>query len=88
MIGTDRKMQRATGPHAECVLIGKPRGGAELGAGDRQNSERFRAHRSEHGERIRSVVGNVEWRGWLKTLETRHPVVIRREALQELTAAP
>lgn len=40
------------------------------------------------GERIRSVVGNVEWRGWLKTLETRHPVVIRREALQELTAAP
>jgi peptidyl-prolyl cis-trans isomerase D len=40
------------------------------------------------GERIRSVVGNVEWRGWLKTLEARHPVVIRREALQELTAAP
>jgi len=40
------------------------------------------------GERIRSVIGNVEWRGWLKTLEARHPVVIRREALQELTTAP
>lgn len=37
------------------------------------------------GERIRSVVGNVEWRAWLRTLEARHPVVIRREALQALT---
>jgi hypothetical protein len=56
MIGADREMQRVTGPHAERVLIGKPRSGAELSAGDRQHSEGFRAHRGEHGERIRPAL--------------------------------
>ena len=39
MIRADREMQRVTGPQAERVLIGKPRGGTELRAGDRQQRE-------------------------------------------------
>ena len=59
-----------------------------VAAGKMRKAQERMARGKPYGERIRSVVGNVEWRGWLKTLETRHPVVIRREALQELTAAP
>jgi hypothetical protein len=57
-IGADREMQRVTGPQAERVLIGKPRGGADLPRPQlgRKRRGKLRRHPIADREKFRILV--------------------------------